>query len=165
MGRPGAAFPADGRRPPRPQAGARDIDRLAADLSFGVARLARHLRLRRRATHTLTMSQISILSVLSQNGPMTLSALAEAERVQSPSITRSIQALDAAGLITRVSHPSSTRTISLAVTAAGIDTLAADAHARDDWLRARLAHLTPQDRDTLRAATLLIAAILEAELQ
>lgn len=142
------------------QVSARDIDRLATDLALGVVRLARQLRLRRRGTHFLTLSQLSILTVLNADGPMTPSALAEAERVRPPTITRAIHTLEAAGLITRIPHPTAPRITVLAVTAAGTTTLAADADARDDWLRDQLDALTPNNRDTLRAAAHIITTII-----
>jgi len=110
-----------------------EIDRLAADVALGAVRFTRQLRLRRRQTHTLTLTQFSILTVLRRDGPMTPSALAEAERVQLPSITRATHAPEAAGFITRVPYASSTRITGLALTAAGVTTLADDAQARHDW--------------------------------
>ena len=144
-------------------ASAGDIDQLAADVALGAVRFARQLRLRRRHTHALTLSQLSILTVLRRDGPMTPSALAEAERVQPPSITRAIHTLEAAGLITRVPHPSSTRITGLALTAAGDTALADDTHARHDWLRDHLAILTPEHRNILRDAAHILTTIVATD--
>ena len=74
---------------------------LASELRFAVMRLSR--RLRQHAPEDITPSQLSALSVIvREQRPLTLSQLAEAERVQPPTITRVIDSLERKGLATRV---------------------------------------------------------------
>ena len=55
---------------------------LASELRFAVMRLSR--RLRQHAPEDITPSQLSALSVIVREQRLTLSQLAEAERVQPP---------------------------------------------------------------------------------
>src|SRR5436189_4463065 len=73
---------------------------LASQLRFAVMRLSR--RLRQHAPEDITPSQLSALSVIVRERRLTLSQLAEAERVQPPTITRVIDSLERKGLATRV---------------------------------------------------------------
>jgi hypothetical protein len=68
----------------------KDVEaRLASDLSLAVIRLARQLRFR-RPDSPVSLSQLSALSTLAKEGPMTPGALATRERVRPPSMTRVI---------------------------------------------------------------------------
>src|SRR5690349_9642440 len=73
---------------------------LASQLRLAVMRLSR--RLRQHAPEDITPSQLSALSVIVREGRMTLSQLAEAERVRPPTITRVCDSLEGKGLATRV---------------------------------------------------------------
>src|ERR687891_597030 len=72
---------------------------LATRLRLGIMRLAR--RLRQQAPEGITPSQLSALATLEGNGPLTLKDLAAAERVQPPTMTRIVAALEEAGLVVR----------------------------------------------------------------
>src|SRR5262249_40656253 len=72
---------------------------LASQLRLAVMRLSR--RLRQHAPEDITPSQLSALSIIVRDGRLTLSQLAEAERVAPPSITRIVDALVQKGLVTR----------------------------------------------------------------
>ncbi len=64
---------------------------LASELRMAVMRLSR--RLRQHAPSDITQSQLSALAVLVRDKRLTLSQLAEAERVQPPTITRVVDSL------------------------------------------------------------------------
>src|SRR5947208_15610893 len=72
---------------------------LAPQLRLSVMRLSR--RLRQHAPEDITQSQLSALAVVVRYGRLTLSQLAEAERVQPPTITRIVDSLGHKGLVTR----------------------------------------------------------------
>src|SRR5256885_12068190 len=74
---------------------------LSAELRIAVMRLARRLRAQRAETD-LTLSQLSALSAVERNGPLTLGELAAHEKVQPPSMTRMAGRLAARCLLTRV---------------------------------------------------------------
>ena len=78
--------------------------RLASDLSLAVMRLARQLRFRNPSS-PVSLSQLSALAMLANEGPMTPGALAIRERVRPPSMTRVIASLAEMGLVDRVPHP------------------------------------------------------------
>ena len=124
---------------------------LSSALRIAVMRLARRLRAERTDT-SLSVSQIAALGSLSRHGPLTPGELADHEKVQPPSMTRTVAALEARGLISRTPHPTDRRQVLLDVTREAEAMLLADRRRRDAWLSKRLAELTPADRETLRAA-------------
>src|ERR1700691_4259212 len=77
--------------------------RLASDLSLAVMRLARQLRFRNPSA-PVTLSQLSALTTLANEGAMTPGALAIRERVRPPSMTRVIASLAEMGLVVRSPH-------------------------------------------------------------
>ena len=134
---------------------------LASSLRISVGRLARRLRVERAVPGTaepfLSDTQFAALAKLEKHGPMSPGELAEYEKVQPPSMTRVIAALEEYRLVTRAAHASDKRQVVLTVTTAGRDLVIKSRRRRDAWLARRLAELTPQERATLRAA----APILE----
>ena len=119
-------------------------------------RLARRLRAE-RLDETLTLTQLSALAAISKRGPLSPSTLAELERVQPPSMTRVITALEARGLVARSIHPNDRRVSVIEVTAAGRRLLTADRRRRDAWLARMLEGLDEEQLELLRA----IAPVLE----
>ena len=134
---------------------------LATTLRISVSRLARRLRVERTAPGqsepVLSDTQFAALATLEKHGAMSPGELAGHERVQPPSMTRVIAALEEWQLVTRAAHASDKRQVVLTVTPAGRDLVIKARRRRDAWLAKRLAELTPQERATLRAA----APILE----
>src|SRR5690348_2581048 len=110
----------DGRRPGavRPVAGSTAPAKLAADLRVSLMRSVRRLRAE-KSDADLTDSQYSVLALLDRVGPLTPGELAEHERVQPPSMTRTVAALDAAGLVSRSGRPDDRRQVVVALTDAG----------------------------------------------
>jgi DNA-binding MarR family transcriptional regulator len=128
---------------------------LASELRTSVMRLARRLR-RMRADTTLSLGQLAALGTLDRHGPMTPSELAAHERVQPPSMTRIINALEEAGYVSRTPHATDGRQVVVALTASGTRLLKEDRRQREAWLAQRLRELEPEDRDLLhRAAEVL----------
>ena len=141
-------------RPQRPARPGRDQCRpagLAADLRVAVLRTARRLRLE-KSDADLTDSQFSVLALLDREGPQTPRDLAGHERVQPPSMTRTLAALADAGLVVRSEHPDDGRQVVVTLTDAGAAVVRETRRRRDAWLARRLAELTPDERATLAAA-------------
>ena len=137
----------------------KDVDaRLASDLSLAVIRLARQLRFRRPYS-PVSLSQLSALSTLAKEGPMTPGALATRERVRPPSMTRVIASLCELGFVARTAHPVDGRQVLVSVSRAGTDLIAAERRASQEWLKLRLARLAPDQRKTLLVAADLISGI------
>ena len=93
---------------------------LATALRISVSRLARRLRVERIAQgqgdHALSDTQLAALAALERHEAMSPGELAEHEKVQPPSMTRVIAALEAGGLVTRMPHPTDRRQVVLTVT-------------------------------------------------
>jgi DNA-binding MarR family transcriptional regulator len=134
--------------------------RLARDLSLAVMRLARQLRFRRPQS-PVSLSQLSALSTLAKEGPMTPGALAIRERVRPPSMTRVVASLADLGFVDRSAHPDDGRQVLVAVSDDGADLLEAERRASQEWLTQRLARLSPTERDTLRDAADLILVLVD----
>ncbi|WP_309229442.1 MarR family transcriptional regulator [Blastococcus sp. TML/M2B] len=132
-----------------------DTAALAHDLRLGVMRLARRLRSQRVDT-TVTLTQLSALSTLKRHGPMSAGELAAHERVQPPSMTRVVGALEAMGLVTRTPHPTDGRQVVIGLAAPAQELLAAEGRAREAWLSGRLQELSPEKRAALREAAAIM---------
>lgn len=128
---------------------------LASTLRISVMRLARRLRAE-RTTEGLTMSQTSVLGILDRDGPQSPTQLAYLEKVQPPSITRIVGALEALGLVCRVPHASDRRQCVIELTEPGQELLVEDRNRREAWLARSLDELPEADREALRAAAPVI---------
>ena len=118
-------------------------------------RLSRRLRTQRVHT-TVTLTHLAALSTLRRHGPMSPGELAAHERVQPPSMTRVVVALEGMGLVSRAPHPTDGRQVVLSLTPAAETLLADEARAREAWLSGQLQQLTPTERDVLREAAVLM---------
>jgi DNA-binding MarR family transcriptional regulator len=128
---------------------------LASALRLSVVRLNRRLRAQ-RADQTVTLTQLAALSTLKAHGPLTPGELAAYEKVQPPSMTRVLAALEERGLVDRSPHPSDGRQALVELTEAGRDLLDQEVRMREAWLSRRLAELTDEERAVLIAASELI---------
>jgi DNA-binding MarR family transcriptional regulator len=133
---------------------------LATALRISVSRLARRLRAERLAKGLepgLSDTQLAALASLERHSTMTPGELADHEKVQPPSMTRVIAALEELGLVMRAPHATDRRQVVLTVTDRGREVVQQSRRLREEWLAKRLRELTPQERAALRAA----APILE----
>src|SRR5579875_571370 len=92
---------------------------LAVALRISVSRLARRLRAERVAggVPELSETQFAALAALERHGTMSPGELAAHEKVQPPSMTRVIAALEERGLVARAPHPTDRRPVSVTVSA------------------------------------------------
>ncbi|TYP86140.1 MarR family winged helix-turn-helix transcriptional regulator [Blastococcus xanthinilyticus] len=128
-----------------------DTAALAHELRLAVMRFSRRLR-NQRVDTSVTLTHLAALSTLKQHGPMSPGELAGHERVQPPSMTRVVVALETAGLVTRTPHPTDGRQVVIELTPAAEEMLTAEAQAREAWLAGRLHELTVEERAVLREA-------------
>ena len=133
-----------------------DTAALAHDLRLAVMRFSRRLR-NQRVDTTVTLTHLAALSTLQRHGAMSPGELAAHERVQPPSMTRVVVALEGRGLVTRTPHPTDGRQVVIGLTDVAETLLTEEARAREAWLSSQLQMLTPEKRVTLREA----AAIME----
>lgn len=134
---------------------------LASELRMSVMRLARRLRVERVDT-SVSITQLAALATLDRHGPLTPGELATHERVQPPSMTRVVAALETAGLVTRTDHPTDGRQVLLAPSPAGKGLLRAERRRRDAWLARQLRDLDADDIAALRRATALLERLAGA---
>ncbi len=132
-----------------------DTAALAHDLRLAVMRFSRRLRSQRVDT-SVTLTHLAALSTLKRHGPMSPGELAGHERVQPPSMTRVVVALEGMGLVTRTPHPTDGRQVIIGLTPAADELLAAEARAREAWLTGHLEQLSPEERTVLREAAVIM---------
>lgn len=125
---------------------------LASELRIAIMRLRRRLAAERVPGNELSAGAMSVLGVLVRNGELTIGELAAAERVQPPSMTRTVTCLEQEGFVQRQPHESDKRVVVVSLTDQGHRTVQAERKRRDAWLAQRLKTLAPDERETLRAA-------------
>jgi DNA-binding MarR family transcriptional regulator len=135
---------------------------LASALRISVARLSRRLRNQRDPQNELSVGQLSVLGALFRNGACSVGELAAQERVQPPSMTRTVNCLVEGGYVVRQPHPTDGRQVVVALSETGSKTLAKDRQRRDAWLALRLRELTPEERAVLRQAAPILERLANA---
>ena len=153
-------MPSTTSSPPAPTA-APAVEELAARLRLSATRLAR--RLRQEADAGLTPSQLSALAVIEREGPLTLGALADHEKVAPPSITKVVAKLESIGLVARAVDPGDRRFVRVALTDAGRALLEDSRQRKTAWLTGRIRELGPPDRDRLAAALDVLDALVSGD--
>jgi DNA-binding MarR family transcriptional regulator len=108
----------------------------------------------------LTGPRLSALSVIVFGGPLTLGELATAEQVRPPTMTRLVDALEAEGLVRRVSDREDRRRVRLRATKKGEGLLLAGRNRRVARIAAPMAALGVEDRRTLDRAAAIMAQVI-----
>src|SRR5262245_55553743 len=144
-----------------PTTAARAEEALAARLRLSATRLAR--RLRQEADAGLTPSQLSALSVIEREGPLTLGALAEQEKVAPPSITKVVAKLESLGPVARMVDAGDRRFVRVALTEVGRSLLESSRQRKTAWLTGRIRELAPGQREQLAAALDVLDALVSAD--
>jgi DNA-binding MarR family transcriptional regulator len=148
--------------PPLPQGLPDDVRHETANALHSAA-----LRLLRRArtvdaSMDLDGPRASALSVLVFGGPMPIGQLAAVEQVSAPAITKTVTALESAGLVRRSHSAEDRRVVLVAATARGRSLLERGRAARVRAVADLLAGLTDADLRTLDRAATLIGRVLRA---
>ena len=120
------------------------------ELRLLVQKLARRIRSHRIDEH-ISDSQLSVLFQLDKNGDSSPGQLAEHERVSPPSMNRTINGLEGAGLVTRSPSAQDARKVVVTLTAAGTDLIGETRRLRIAWFSQQLEALTSEERDALDA--------------
>jgi len=128
---------------------------LASALRLSLLRAARRIRSQRVNT-SATLSQLSALATVCKRGPLSAGEVAAIERVQPPSMTKILAALESAGWVERAAHPDDRRQSIISVTADGRALLAAETRARDEWLSRRLVDFSEAELKILRDAVAVL---------
>ncbi|MEX0426615.1 MarR family winged helix-turn-helix transcriptional regulator [Nocardioides sp. DS6] len=132
---------------------------LASVLRISVMRLRRRLANERHPSNVLSLGSMAVLGALVANGETTLGELAARERVQPPSMTRTVNFLEEGGFVTRRPGDSDRRQVLVSITEKGRKTVKADRASRDAWLAQRLSELSPDEIDVIRRAAPILERI------
>ena len=128
---------------------------IADRLHSAAIHLLRRLRVEDKAIG-LTGPRASALSVIVFRGPIAMGALADAEQVRAPTMTRLVTSLEKAGLVRRVSDRDDGRVQLVEATAAGRRLLNKGRARRVERLMGGIAHLGDEEQRVLaRAAELM----------
>lgn len=138
-----------------------DTPALAEALRPAILHVSRRLRLEAQKAG-LSAQDALLLGYIRKHPGVGVSALAEAERISKPTMSAHIKRLEAEGLVARSSDAEDGRRSGLAITAAGERKLETIRRERNDWLAARLARLSPADRETLAAAAAALQRLVDA---
>jgi DNA-binding MarR family transcriptional regulator len=93
-----------------------------------------------------------VLGELHRSGERTPGQLAEADRIQPQSLSRTLAALERDGLIYRRRDIHDGRRSWVGLTGEGLEALSDDMAERDEWLGVQIARLSPAERAVLMIA-------------
>ena len=137
---------------------------LASELRMAVMRLRRRLASERHPDNELSLGQMAVLGCLYRHGgAMTVGELAAAERVQPPSMTRTVNCLEELGDVVRRPHETDGRLVVVHLSDEGRARVLADRDRRDAWLSQRLRDLTAEERAVLRKAAPILADLAQKD--
>jgi DNA-binding MarR family transcriptional regulator len=138
-----------------------DLEAAASALNSGAIHVLRSLRNVDRLAG-LTPARLSALSVLVFGGPCSLGALASAEGVAGPTMTRIVDGLIDAGLAERQPHPTDGRAVLIAATAEGDSLMRTAQRRRIEALAAALASLPPNSQREVASSVGLLDEVAAA---
>lgn len=144
-------FAANEKRAPSQTSGQGARRALADDLHRSAIGLLRAIKIADGETG-ISPPRLSALSVLVFGGDKSLAALAEAEGVKPPTMSKLVGELEAAGLVEKSPDPKDGRGLVIAATVKGRKIMLAGRDRRLAVLNQRLAGLTQKDLARLEAA-------------
>ena len=137
-------------------------DTPAARAANALHSLAVHLLRRARAADResgLTPERLSLLSVLVFGGPRAIGALAEAEQVSAPAISRIVSALEAEGLVERTRSEEDARVVAVNATNKGRRLMDSARAGRLALIARELQRLSPAELKKLEEAAVIFARL------
>lgn len=137
-------------------------DRTAERLHSVAIHLLRSLR-PADAASGITAPRLSALSVLVFGGPRSIGALAAAEGVRPPSMTRVVDTLERDGLAVRERDAADGRSVRVRATEQGQRVLLEGRGRRVAVLAERLRALPPAERDVVASAVAVLERMLRGE--
>jgi DNA-binding MarR family transcriptional regulator len=130
------------------------------ELRMLLQRVARRIR-NNRVDGMMSDTQLGVLFRLEASAT-TPGQLAERERVTPPSMNRTLNALEQAGLVERAPDPDDARKVIVTLTQAGTDVISETRRLRTRWFSQQLAELTPDERTALEAVVPVLRRISES---
>lgn len=135
---------------------------LSSALRVSVMRLSRRLRNERDVSDDMSSNQVAVLFTLARSGPLTIGDLAAEEKVQPPSMTRTVNCLVEKGLIERGTHETDRRISVITLSDRGRSVIDESRRRKEAWLHQRLRELTPAQRQILRDAAPVLELLSRA---
>jgi DNA-binding MarR family transcriptional regulator len=130
---------------------------VAEELRTALGRVVRRLR----SESGMPNHYVTALRWLQRGGPMTMSALAAAERITPQSMAATLTALHTRGYVRRAADPDDRRQILWSLTPAGLALLTEDRRRRARWLVTAIDELTDEETARLRDAASLLNKIMD----
>lgn len=141
--------------------GDRQLVEWTARLRVAIVLLVRQLR--QHAVGSFTPTQLSVLGSIHRHGPLSLGDVAVHEHLSLPTISKVVAALEADGVVERLSDDRDRRVCLVATTPSGALWIEDTRARRDAWLAARLAGLPAADQALLAAAVPVIERLIDEE--
>lgn len=136
----------------------REVETVADQLHSAALHLLRRLRTEDDALG-ISPPRLSALSVVVGAGPIGIGALAAAEGVAAPTMSRLVDALERDGLVRREADPSDARGVLVRATAKGTKMLSQGRAKRVQRLAGGLASLTPDELTAVARGAELIERV------
>ncbi|QJB39061.1 MarR family transcriptional regulator [Chitinophaga oryzae] len=134
----------------------------ASSLRLSISNLNKRLRKQVYATEGFSLSELSVLSYIYQQGALFPSELAELVKVKNQSMSQMLNNLETEGLITRTQSMEDKRKMSVTITPKGKKMVEKTRHERDEWLAAAIHHtLSAEEKKLLSAAIPLLSKLAD----
>lgn len=147
---------------PRASADVGRVSILAGELRVVIGQVTRRLRQEAQMLD-LSWSQIKVLTRLDQDGPATVTGLAQAEGVRPQSMGATVAGLEAAGLVAGAPHPTDGRQTFWSLTELCRQKVAEGRAVREDWLFQTLTtELSAAEQDDLERSLHLLRRLADA---
>lgn len=131
------------------------------ELRVLIQKVARRIRAE-RAGEGISDSQLGVLWRLASEGRCTPGGLATAEKVSAPSMNRTLNALEASGLVRRDPSDDDARSVWVTITAAGEQVIAETRRLRQQWFHAQLEALSGAERRALEEVRPILRRLADA---
>ena len=131
------------------------------ELRVLIQKVARRIRAE-RAGEGISDSQLGVLWRLASEGRCTPGGLATAEKVSAPSMNRTLNALEASGLVRRDPSDDDARSVWVTITAAGEQVIAETRRLRQQWFHAQLEALSDAERNALEEVRPILRRLADA---
>jgi DNA-binding MarR family transcriptional regulator len=143
-----------------------DQPTVAVELALAIKRLRARLRAESTTSTGWTISQLSTLARIINEGPLTASELAQAEHVRPQSIAEIVTALKTDGLVVAKPDPTDGRKSLINPTPAGRKLIKTMSASREAWLaRAIDAEIEPGERRALVKAIEILNRLAACDLR
>jgi DNA-binding MarR family transcriptional regulator len=138
-----------------------DADRLASDLTFIVTRLRSRMREEGHLLeHGYSLAQLTLLSRICDDGPMSIAELGAVEHIRPQSAAQTARILIEGGLVSSEADPDDRRRVQLMGTAEGYALMDRLRRSREGWLAGCITReLSMEERQGLRMAVGLLHRI------